>query len=162
MMADDKEVIDAEIVDEKDKKQDDKAQDKKESSFGKWWKGVKKGASDAMLEAHIESAWNKAHRSFSITKFSTSLINGAYNAYGEIEGDVLTIFGTEEIKPFSVVIDDKSKKAYYITKVEPTSVNISYDGKNYQRDGQKLTLDSNVDEVRVIKADGRYFLYKGE
>ena len=48
-MADEKEVIDAEVVDEKDKKQDDKAQDKKESSFGKWWKGVKKGASDAML-----------------------------------------------------------------------------------------------------------------
>ena len=76
--------------------------------------------------------------------------------------DELTIFGTEEIKPFSVVIDDKSKKAYYITKVEPASVSITYEGETYQRDGQKLTLDSNVEEVRVIKADGRYFLYKGE
>ena len=161
-MADEKEVIDAEIVDEKDKMKDDKTQEKKEGSFGKWWKGVKKSASDAMLETRIESAWNKTHRSFSITKFSTALINGAYNAYGEIEGDILTIFGTEDVKPFSVVIDDKNKKAYYITKVESIAVSVVYEGETYQRDGLKLTLDPNVEEVRVIKADGRYFLYKGE
>ena len=36
------------------------------------------------------------------------------------------------------------------------------DDVTYDCEGSKITLDENVEEVNVIKADARYFIYKGE
>ena len=60
------------------------------------------------------------------------------------------------------MIAEKDKKAYYVKSVAPAKIKIAVDGIEYERDGQDIVLDENVHEVKVIKADGRYFLYQGE
>ena len=147
-----KETVEAEVVSE---------EEKKEGKFGKWWKGVKKNLSDSALEAKIESVYNDTHESFEVTPYEAGLFGGK-TVHGEIKDGVLTIFGKEEIKVASVVIAEKDKKAYYVKSVAPAKVKIAVDGIEYERDGQDIALDENVSEVRVIKADGRYFLYPGE
>ena len=147
-----KETVEAEVVSE---------EEKKEGKFGKWWKGVKKNLSDSALEAKIESVYNDTHESFEVTPYEAGLFGGKM-VHGEIKDGILTIFGKEEIKVASVVIAEKDKKAYYVKSVAPIKVKIAIDGIEYERDGQDIVLDENVSEVKVIKADGRYFLYPGE
>ena len=147
-----KETVEAEVVSE---------EEKKEGKFGKWWKGVKKNLSDSALEAKIESVYNDAHESFEVTPYDAGLFGGK-TVHGEIKDGILTIFGKEEIKVASVVIAEKDKKAYYVKSVAPAKIKIAVDGIEYERDGQDIALDENVSEVKVIKADGRYFLYPGE
>ena len=147
-----KETVEAEVVSE---------EEKKEGKFGKWWKGVKKNLSDSALEAKIESVYNDTHESFEVTPYEAGLFGGK-TVHGEIKDGVLTIFGKEEIKVASVVIAEKDKKAYYVKSVAPAKIKIAVDGIEYERDGQDIVLDENVSEVKVIKADGRYFLYPGE
>ena len=147
-----KEAVEAEVVSE---------EEKKEGKFGKWWKGVKKNLSDSALEAKIESVYNDTHESFEVTPYEAGLFGGKM-VHGEIKDGVLTIFGKEEIKVASVVIAEKDKKAYYVKSVAPAKIKIAVDGIEYERDGQDIVLDENVHEVKVIKADGRYFLYPGE
>ena len=147
-----KETVEAEVVSE---------EEKKEGKFGKWWKGVKKNLSDSALEAKIESVYNDAHESFEVTPYDAGLFGGK-TVHGEIKDGILTIFGKEEIKVASVVIAEKDKKAYYVKSVAPAKIKIAVDGIEYERDGQDIVLDENVHEVKVIKADGRYFLYPGE
>ena len=147
-----KETVEAEVVSE---------EEKKEGKFGKWWKGVKKNLSDSALEAKIESVYNDTHESFEVTPYDAGLFGGK-TVHGEIKDGLLTIFGKEEIKVASVVIAEKDKKAYYVKSVAPSKVKIAVDGIEYERDGQDIVLDENVSEVKVIKADGRYFLYQGE
>ena len=147
-----KEAVEAEVVSE---------EEKKEGKFGKWWKGVKKNLSDSALEAKIESVYNDTHESFEVTPYDAGLFGGKM-VHGEIKDGVLTIFGKEEIKVASVVIAEKDKKAYYVKSVAPAKIKIAVDGIEYERDGQDIVLDENVHEVKVIKADGRYFLYQGE
>lgn len=147
-----KEAVETEVVSE---------EEKKEGKFGKWWKGVKKNLSDSALEAKIESVYDDAHESFEVTPYDAGLFGGK-TVHGEIKDGVLTIFGKEEIKVASVVIAEKDKKAYYVKSVAPAKIKIAVDGIEYERDGQDIVLDENVSEVKVIKADGRYFLYQGE
>ena len=147
-----KEAVEAEVVSE---------EEKKEGKFGKWWKGVKKNLSDSALEAKIESVYNDTHESFEVTPYDARLFGGK-TVHGEIKDGILTIFGKEEIKVASVVIAEKDKKAYYVKSVAPAKIKIAVDGIEYERDGQDIVLDENVHEVKVIKADGRYFLYQGE
>ena len=147
-----KETVEAEVVSE---------EEKKEGKFGKWWKGVKKNLSDSALEAKIESVYNDTHESFEVTPYEAGLFGGK-TVHGEIKDGILTIFGKEEIKVASVVIAEKDKKAYYVKSVAPAKIKIAVDGIEYERDGQDIVLDENVSEVKVIKADGRYFLYPGE
>ena len=147
-----KEAVEAEDVSE---------EEKKEGKLGKWWKGVKKNLSDSALEAKIESVYNDTHESFEVTPYEAGLFGGTTD-HGEIKDGVLTIVGREEIKDASDVIAEKDKTAYYVTSVAPSKVKIAVDGIEYERDGQDIVLDENVHEVKVIKADGRYFLYPGE
>ena len=147
-----KEAVEAKVVSE---------EEKKEGKFGKWWKGVKKNLSDSALEAKIESVYNDTHESFEVTPYEAGLFGGKM-VHGEIKDGILTIFGKEEIKVASVVIAEKDKKAYYVKSVAPAKIKIAVDGIEYERDGQDIALDENVSEVKVIKADGRYFLYQGE
>lgn len=134
-------------------------EEKKEGKFGKWWKGVKKNVSDSMLESKIEEVWDDSHEKFGLTPYDGGLF-GTSTVFGAIEGNTLTIFGTTEVKKGSVAISDKDKKAYYVLSVSPTKVKVACQGIEYERDGQIVELDPNVEEVKVIKADGRYFIYK--
>ena len=165
MSEESKEVVETGYSEDTKKDGSDAGEEKKEEGkFGKWWKGVKKSASDAMLEAHIESACNKANHSYSIYLFGKGVFGSSKTVYGDIKDGTLIAFGKidEDIKPFSIVIDSKDNKAYNLVSIEKTETITNYEGTDYTRPGMKISLDSNVEEVKVIKAGDRYFLYKGE
>lgn len=147
-----------------DKKANEKktgsSEDKKESGFSKWWKGTKAKMDSDMLESHIQNAYGTAHQTFDVYNFDGGIFNGS-SVTGEIVDGYLIYWGNDAIKEFSVVVDRKDNKAYYAGKSEPIDVKATYEGTEYTRKGTKSVLDANVEEVKVIKADKRYFLYKG-
>ena len=143
-----------------DAKKEEAGSEKKEGGFSKWWKGVKKNMDDSALESHIETSWNNTHHQFDIYVYGGGLFSGA-SCYGEVKDGFLTYFGTEEVQEFSVIVDSKDQKAYYAGKAESVEVKVVYDGTEYTRKGVKIALDSNAQEVNVIKADKKYYLYKG-
>lgn len=153
MPEENKDVIDAEKVEET-------SAEKKEGKFGKWWKGVKKDFADGALESKIENVWDSSHERFDLTPYNGGLF-GSFPVYGTLNGDVLTVFGKHELDIGSVVIATKDKKAYYVKNAAPSKVKVACEGIEYERDGLDITLDANVNEVKVIKADGRYFIYHG-
>lgn len=150
------EEVKTEVVEESDKKQEEK----KPGFFSK----LKKSFSDSMLESNIKGAYEDAHKRFRVFEYGESFlgINGS-DRYGEIVDDELLYFGDEEIKLHSVVVDSTNEKAYYVvSKPEAIRVKATVEGTEYERGGLKVKLDENVKEVKVIKADKRYFLYLGE
>ena len=134
--------------------------EKKENAFSKFWKKTKQSVNDAVLESKIRSAFEKAHASFSVYTKDELF---AQTVYGSVEGDVLTVFGKVEVKPGAVVIaDDKDETAYYAVRTAETTVKSMVEGTEYEREGTSITLDAKVEEVNVVKAGKRYFIYKGE
>ncbi len=79
-----------------------------------------------------------------------------------MHGLTLDLFTKQEIKPFSVVISKKDKKAYYVTSISKLEIKIQVEGVEYTRQGTRVILKDDLEEVDVIKADGRYFIYKGK
>lgn len=153
------EEVKAEVVEEKDQKQE-KQEEKKPGFFSK----LKKSFSDSMLESNIRGAYEDAHKRYRVFEYGESFlgVNGS-DRYGEIVDDELLFFGDEDIKINSVVIDTTNEKAYYVvSKSTPIRVKATVEGTEYERGGLKVKLDENVKEVKVIKADKRYFLYLGE
>ena len=133
-------------------------EEKKENAFSKFFKKTKENINASVLEGKIESAFNKAHSEYTIyTKGKTF----PSRAFGFIENGALTIFGEEQIDAFSVVIGE-DKKAYYTGEISAATVKSEVEGITYERPGTTIALDENVEEVVVVKAGDRYFLYKGE
>lgn len=155
-MALEKETVEVEVVDKK-------GSQKKESSFKKFFEKAKKTINSNILEDKIKSAYRTSHQEFDYYSFGdNSLFNGA-SVYGELKDDVLTYFGEASISPWSVVLDAQSEKAYYATnEVTPVMLQVEVDGKTYERVGKSIRLDPNVSEVKVIKAENHYYLYKGD
>jgi hypothetical protein len=142
-----KEVVEAEVVD-----------DKKENGFKKFFGKVKKGVNDSMLEAKKENNYASEHSEFkAYTKDSLF----PRKLSGEIVDGSLICFGNVEFPKGSVIIDENDK-AYYVVSVEKTTVTSKVDDVTYDCEGSKIALDENVEEVNVIKADSRYFIFKGE
>ena len=132
---------------------------KKDNAFKRFWNKTKKSVSDAVLESKIRSAYEKAHKSY--TAYTKNELLPVYLS-GEIENGVLTVFGYQDIKPYAVIIaNDDGDKAYYVTGTEKTSVSSIVEGVTYERTGTVIALDENVEEVNVVKAGKRYFIYKG-
>lgn len=132
--------------------------EKKENAFSKFWKKTKQSVSDSILESKIKSMYEKSKTEYTIYK-KGELFN--QTVYGSIEENVLTIFGKEELEAYNLVVEEKSGHAYFIVGIEENTVMIEYDGTVYERPAMRLTLDADVEEVDVIKAGKRYFLYKG-
>ncbi|MCH3908942.1 MAG: hypothetical protein LKF75_02255 [Bacilli bacterium] len=145
----------------KDKEESPKAEEKKEGGFKKWWNSTKKSVDDSILEGKIKSAYVDAHTLFDVYSYDGGLFDGS-SVYGEIKDGALTYFGDLEIKPYSVIISSKDQKAYYALESEKVQVESAVEGTTYSRPGFKVTLDEKVEEVPVIKAGKRYFLYKGK
>ena len=81
---------------------------------------------------------------------------------GAVQDGSLTVFGKVEPKPCSVVIaDNKEETAYYVVGTSETTVKSTVEGVEYEREGTAIALDEKVEEVRVVKAGKRYFIYKG-
>lgn len=134
------------------------SEEKKDNAFKKFWNKTKQSVNDAVLESKIESNYNKNHKEYTIYSYD-ELFNKS--VYGEIVNDELLFFGEVQVKPYSVVIEDSSKDAYYVVEVHSANVKSIVDGVEYERPGTLLKLDKNVTEVKVVKAGKRYFLYKG-
>ncbi len=133
--------------------------EKKENGFTKFFKNAKKSINDSILEGNIRGQWNKENKEYTICTKNETFSN---TVYGKIDGDKLTIFGVEEIKPYAVIIEDGTEKAYYVISSIETSVSVTYEGATYERKGMIIALDENTEEVNVVKAGKRYFIYKGE
>lgn len=151
-----KDVVDAEYTEKK-------SEAKKESSFKQFFKKAKASLDQSMLEDKIKSAYRKDHGEFDYYSYGENTLFGGNCVFGSLEGDVLTYFGTSPIPPYSVLIDCKTEKAYYVTEEgSDTTVSAIVEGVTYERAGKRIRLDPNVEEVKVVKAGKRYFLYKGK
>ena len=154
----DEEKKELEVKDEEsESKEEDKKEEKKENAFSRFWNKTKKSINDSILEGKIEGAYEKDLPTYKVFEKDALLSN---NIKGKLDGDKLVVFGEVKFKLFSVVLDDK-ENAFYLTNLEPTNVKSTVEGVEYERVGTILTLDKNVEEVKVVKAGKRYFLYKG-
>ena len=150
-----------EVKAEEAKAEETKAEEpeKKDNAFKRFWNKTKQSVNDAVLESKIRSAYEKAHKSYTIYTKNELIPK---SLCGEIQDGILTVFGEEEIKPFAVVIaNDEEEKAFYVVSTEKTTVSSAVEGVTYERPGTAVTLDENVQEVNVVKAGKRYFIYKG-
>lgn len=155
-MEEEPKVVEGEVVSDNT---EEKTEEPKENVFSRFWKKTKQSVDNSILEGKIRSSYDKAHKKFTIYQkdemFSTTV-------YGEIVNNVLTVFGEQEIKPFSVVVyENDGEKAYYTGEATATTVETSVEGVVYTRPGTSVTLDEDVTEVNVIKAGKKYYLYKG-
>lgn len=141
---------------ESETKEEGAKEEKKEG----WWARQKKKIADNNLESSIRKAYEQAHHRFDVYPYDGGLFD-TIDVYGDIEDGALTYFGEKDVKPFSVVIDKKDNKAYYAGNSEKATVRVLYESTEYERPGTKVELDPNVEEIPVIKAEKRYFIYKG-
>lgn len=158
------------MIDEKDTQEEVKAEaaeetktetsgEKKDNAFKRFWNKTKQSVNDAVLESKIRSAYEKAHKSYTVY-VKNELIPHRFD--GEIADGMLTVFGEQEIKPYAVVIaEDEAEKAFYAVSTEKTTVTVAVEGVQYERPATRIILDENVEEVNVVKAGHRYFIYKG-
>jgi hypothetical protein len=151
-MADKKDAIDAEV---KEIEGGEAKEEKKEKKG--FFSKVKESFNNSMLEAKIESAYKKDRETFTMYKKDEMF---SQNLVGDLDGLELTVWGKQEVKAHNVIIDSKDK-AYYIVSSKETTVKSVVEGFEYERPGTIITLDDNVEEVKVVKAGKRYFLYKG-
>jgi hypothetical protein len=144
---------------------EDKEEKKEKGGFSKWWHGTSLGKSidKDNLEAGIRRSYEDNHHGYDFYSYeSQGLFGGSERAYGDVADGKLVVYGHVEAKEGSVVIDLKDKKAYYVKSSKKVDVKSTYESTEYTREGTEFELDPKVDEVNVIKADGRYFIYHGE
>ena len=151
-----KEAIDAEVVEDGEKSE---KKEKKENGFSKFFNKAKASVNNAVLESKIESAYNNANIAFTCDEKDATFGQSLHGNF--VNDSQLLVFGEKEIKKYSVIINSKDNKAYYVTSTEEGKVTSIVEGVEYERKGTIITLDSNVEEVNVIKAGKRYFIYKG-
>ena len=132
--------------------------DKRENAFAKFFAKTKQSVNDSILEVKIRTAFDREHESFNVYTKNELLTK---KVTGSIRDGVLTVFGDEDIKSWSVVVANKDEKAYYVLSTEPATVTAEVDGVTYERIGTAVFLDENVEEVNVVKAGKRYYVYKG-
>ena len=155
----DTEEVKAEETVTEEAKTEEAKEEKKDNAFKRFWNKTKQSVNDAVLESKIRSAYEKTHKSYTVYTKNELIPKGLC---GEISEGVLTVFGEEEIKPYAVVIaNDEEDKAFYAVSTEKTTVSAAVEGVTYERPGTAITLDENVEEVNVVKAGKRYFIYKG-
>lgn len=155
-MNNEKEVVEAEVVDNKETK-------KKESSIKDFFNKTKRSINNSILEDKIRSTYRSAHNEFDYYVFGDNSIFSGSCVYGDLDNNELTYYGKAVIPPYSIVIDEKTNKAYYATeKSENVNLDIEVDGTVYTRIGKKILLDDDIIPVDVIKAEGKYYLYKGK
>lgn len=133
---------------------------KKESKLSSFFKKTKENFNASVLEGKIETAFNKANIEYAIYtqgKMFPERVSGFLT-----DGNKLTVFGEVEVENYAVIISDKTEVAYYAVGTAPATVSAQVEGETYERPGTTITLDENVEEVNVVKAGDRYFLYKGE
>ncbi len=160
-MAEENEVIEVEATEKK--VEEKKEEPKKESSFKKFFKNAKAAFDSNVLEDKINANFRSGHTEFDYYAYGDNSLFAGDRVYGTLDGNYLSYLGDDVIPEHSVIIDSKDKKAYYVmNEATDTSFEIEVEGNKYERKGKKILLNPEVKEVKVIKADKRYFLYEGE
>ena len=162
-MPEEKEVIDAEVVEE-EKKEEPKKEEKKQSGWSKFWAGAKKSLDDSLLESRLQTEWNDKKGSFTVYSANNSIFGGK-TFRGTLEGNSLVYYVNKDEKGVelnTVLVEDETKKAFYVVKCEKQAVIIHYEDKDYEREGYRLELNPDVKEVKVIKAGDKYYLNPAE
>lgn len=153
------------------KKGEEKKEEKKENWFSKTFSKVKKGIEDTNREGKLENEYRKDALEFSV--YTGGLLSNTY--YGKLKDDnTAEVYGilTEENVPFSSVLEvekDGKKNLYYISSIKhydddqvkltiKEKVNDKEVDNTYSRPVSILTLDSNMQEVDVIKVHDKYYL----
>ena len=144
------------MADEKEKKET--TEEEKKGGFSGWWNKTKSNISNNILESNIESKFNKENKAF-LNYNKNEVFSNTY--YGRIIDDSLLIYGKRNLKSNSVIVDKATNKAYYVISNVETKTKVIYEGVEYERDATLVKLDSNVEEVNVIKAGDKYYIYKG-
>ena len=150
-----KEALDAEVVEEGEKKE------KKENGFSKFFNKAKASVNNAILEGKIENAYNDKNLPFTIYSKDSALGLSVHGNYLNDDKTEMIIFGEKEVKKNSVVINTKDNSAYYVVDTKEGKVTSIVEGVEYERKGTVICLNKDVEEVNVIKAGKRYFIYKG-
>ena len=150
-----KEAIDAEVVEDGEKKE------KKENGFSKFFNKAKASVNNAILEGKIENAYNDKNLPFTIYSKDSALGLSVHGNYLNDDKTEMIIFGEKEVKKNSVVINTKDNSAYYVVDTKEGKVTSIVEGVEYERKGTVICLNKDVEEVNVIKAGKRYFIYKG-
>lgn len=164
-MSEKDDVIDVEAS-EKDagEKGNKKAAGKKASGgFASFFNKAKASINEGLLEERLRTAYRQGHTEFDYYAYGDNSFFNSSSVYGELSDNTLTYFGTTTLPKYAIVVDTETDKAYAVMNdPEKVEVTCELDGKEYKRPGMKIVLDPEVTEVKVIKADNRYFLYKGE
>lgn len=143
-----------------EEKTEEKKEEKKENAFSQFWNKVKSSVNDAVLESKLENKFREGNTSFRI--YQKDDLFGGNDVYGYYEGDNIVIWGQQSVKNFSVIIDESTHAAYYVVGSEETTASVEFEGTTYERTATNIAIDRNVEEVNVVKAGKRYFIYKGK
>lgn len=130
--------------------------------IGEWFSKKAKDVSNSIAESNIENAYDEAHDHYLLYSYSkNSLLETSKSLYGELDGLVLTYYGTEVYDLYSIIIDEKTGQAYFSVKYdEDTSVEVAYNGSKYIRPAKRLILSKEAREVKVIKVKDKFYLYE--
>ena len=170
-----------EVVENKEAEGEKK--EKKENGFSKFFKKIGKNISDSQRESNIEHAFRdrKDVKEYNIYTDDSALFS-THSYYGILdeEKNQITVYG--EIKetdvPYSsilsTIVEDADKelpKRYYIFGLTPSTIDVEIEEKDdkdnvvkntYNRPTTILTLDPNVEEVKVVKVKNTYFVKKNK
>lgn len=153
MSEENKEVVEGEVVSEEKKEE-------KKGGFKAFWEKTKKNVSDSMLEAKIRTHYEENSTKASLYSLKENfLLGNCSDKYGNFENDTFSYWESNKDEEPVVGSILKIKDAYYQVKsFEKDTIKTAYDGIEYTRDGFKLFLNNSPKEVKVVKADKKYFL----
>lgn len=132
-------------------------QEEKDNSFKRFWNKTKKGFNDLIQDSKIENTFNNQNTEYTIYQKDELL---STTVFGYLDTDKIIIYGDKNFQINSVIVDENSKKPYYIKKTTNTTIDIKIDDTIYRKPGTILETDEQVIEVKVIKAGKKYYLYK--
>ena len=142
-----------------DKEVEKTEEEKKPNAFSKFWNKTKQAVNDSMLESKIENEFRKANDEFVIYEYDKLL---AKSASGYLDNKAVVLFGKLTVPSDSVIVHEEDDTAYYVISTEETTVKITVDGVEYERDATRVLLNPDVVEVKVIKANNKYYAYNGK
>ncbi len=134
-------------------------EEKKPNAFSKFWNKTKQAVNDSLLESKIENEFRKKNDEFIIYEYEKLLPK---STAGYLEDKAVVLFGKIEVPSDSVIVHKEKDTAYYVISTEETTVTGKVEDEEYTRDATRVLLNPDVVEVKVIKANNKYYIYNGK
>ncbi len=134
-------------------------EEKKPNAFSKFWNKTKQAVNDSLLESKIENEFRKKNDEFIIYEYEKLLPK---STAGYLEDKAVVLFGKIEVPSDSVIVHKEKDTAYYVISTEETTVTVKVEDEEYTRDATRVLLNPDVVEVKVIKANNKYYIYNGK